>query len=85
MSPKSAAPSPYPSFASIGIGSEVHLRLIGQDETVKPEYINAKLISEPSPIGPNKEFSATFQTSSGHVTVSEVQYRAWTRYGKNWS
>lgn len=85
MSPKSPAPSTYSSFAAIGIGSEVHLRLIGEDETVKPQYANAKLISEPTPNGPNNEFSARFETSGGHETVSEVNYRAWTRYGKKWS
>ena len=65
MSPKSPTPSAYSSFAAIGIGTEVHLRLIGDDETVKPEYANAKLISEPTPTGPNKEFSARFDTSGG--------------------
>lgn len=85
MSPKSPAPSAYSSFAAIGNGTEVHLRLIGDDETVKPEYANAKLISEPTPTGPNKEFSARFETSGGHETVSEVNYVAWNRYGKKWS
>lgn len=85
MTPKTPAPSTYSSFAAIGIGSKVHLRLIGEDEKVKPDYINAELISEPTPNGPNREYSATFKASGGHVTVSEVQYKAWTRYGKTWS
>ena len=85
MSPKSPAPSTYSSFDAIGIGSKVHLRLIGDDETVEPRYIDAELISVPTPNGPDHEFSATFSVPGDHVTVSEVQFRAWTRYGKKWS
>ncbi|WIB00383.1 hypothetical protein [Curtobacterium sp. MCBA15_012] len=85
MSPKSPAPSTYSSFDAIEIGSKVHLRLIGDDETVEPRYIDAELISTPTPNGPNHEFSATFRVPGNHVTVSEVQYKAWTRYGKRWS
>ena len=60
----------------------MHLRLVGDDASVEPEYENAQIRSEPAATGPHGELSARFYVPElGHeVNVSEVQYTAWNRY-----
>jgi hypothetical protein len=81
MTPKSPPPFKYSSFKAIS-GSPVHLRLVGEDASVKPTYSDAELRSEPIPNGPHQELSARFYVPGQNieVTVSEVQYAAWNRY-----
>jgi len=70
----------YRTFASIT--SPVHLRLVGEEEEDSPTYRDAELRSEPAATGPEGELSARFwiPSQSEMVTVTEVQYEAWTRY-----
>lgn len=81
MTKKRPPASPYPNFDAIEIGSEVHLRIVGESLTDAPTYENAKLISQPSG-RPGMKNGTFFVPSLGYSVpnITEAQYVAWTRY-----
>ena len=80
VTPPGPRPFPYSSFGAIDVGTQVDLRLRGDDATTDPEFRDAKLLGAAA--GAEGRQTATFfiPDLGYRIEVSEVQYAAWTRH-----